>query len=70
MTIPRLEPFDDDDEDEEGYDDESRRCSHCAGDGWVECRNPLECTRPHNKFGECPCGSCGGSGDAKDMTVW
>lgn len=51
------------------YDDD-RDCYWCAGDGWQECPDPIECTSPHNKWGECRCGSCGGSGLAKDMTIW
>lgn len=52
------------------HPDEPRHCHWCAGDGWVECPDPIQCTYPHNRFGECPCGSCGGSGLAKDMTIW
>lgn len=69
MTIPRPEPFEDDEDDDE-FPDEPRRCYWCAGDGWVECDDPIQCTSPHNRFGECPCSSCGGSGKAKDMTIW
>jgi hypothetical protein len=61
-----LDEFFEDSED----DDPERECSRCGGDGWQECPDPIQCTRPHNEFGECPCGSCGGSGLAKDMTVW
>lgn len=69
MTIPRPEPFEDD-EDDEGCPTDERWCYRCHGEGWQECHDPIQCTRPHNDFGECPCHSCGGSGDAKDMTVW
>jgi hypothetical protein len=55
-------------EDEDDYDE--RDCFHCGGDGLVECHDPIQCTRPHNRYGECPCASCGGSGLAKDMTIW
>lgn len=58
---------DDDDDFDDGYE---RDCHWCGGDGLVECRDPIQCTRPHNKCGECPCSSCGGSGLAKDMTIW
>lgn len=68
MTIPRPEPLEDDEDDERFP--EGRDCFHCSGDGWVECDDPIECCSLHNRFGECPCGSCGGSGDAKDMTIW
>ncbi len=44
-------------------------CFHCGGDGWVECDDPIQCTRAHS--GDLhPCASCGGSGLAKDMTIW
>lgn len=65
---------DDSDFDDFGPDDEERECFHCGGEGWVECSNPLECTRQHIGnaiIGQaCQCGSCGGSGLAKDMVIW
>lgn len=58
-------------DDDEPYDGESQeRCHWCGGEGWDGCDDPIQCTRSHNKFGECQCGSCGGSGLAKDMTIW
>lgn len=47
-------------------DDERDVCYWCGGDGWEdECREEgCYCLEGH------PCGSCGGSGLAKDMTVW
>lgn len=51
-------------------DDEAGDCYWCGGDGWRECDDPLQCTSPHNRLGECRCSSCGGSGDARDMTIW
>ncbi|HET7552177.1 MAG TPA: hypothetical protein VFK04_12875 [Gemmatimonadaceae bacterium] len=59
------EDFDDD-----PYDTEERDCHWCGGDGWVECNDPIQCTKEHDKWGCCRCSSCGGSGDAKDMTIW
>jgi hypothetical protein len=53
----------------ETWPDADARCSRCD-DGWRECPDPMECTRAHNAFGECRCSSCGGSGLAKDQTVW
>ena len=65
------EPESDDlDADDMGDPEDGGRCHWCAGDGWVECDDPIQCTYPHNKYGECPCSSCGGSGLAKDMTIW
>jgi hypothetical protein len=51
-------------------DDEDGDCFWCHGEGWRECDDPIQCTSPHNKYGECQCGSCGGSGRAADMTIW
>lgn len=61
--------------DEEDWDDDGEReglgrCHWCAGDGWTECSDPIQCTSEHNELGECRCGSCGGSGRAEDMTIW
>jgi hypothetical protein len=58
-----------------GYEDdfveaEDEPCFHCDGDGWDECHNRLECMQVHNRFGECFCRACGGSGLAKDMKTW
>lgn len=60
-------------DDEYEFDGHPERCFHCAGDGYVECHDPIQCTRPHlggSYDAGCPCGSCGGSGLAKDMTIW
>lgn len=54
---------------EDDYDEE-RFCSGCGGDGERECDNPLECMNKHDRFGYCRCEYCGGSGLAKDQTVW
>jgi hypothetical protein len=58
-------------EDDEGeYGDPENDCFHCGGEGWQECRDPIQCTGQHNSLGECRCSSCGGSGLAKDQTIW
>jgi len=54
--------------DDEWADDES--CSYCGGDGWDECHDPIQCTLAHSPDGLCPCAACGGSGAAKDQTIW
>lgn len=72
MTAPREDEDDgwwDTDWDDESEPDADERC-HWCDDGWRECRDPIECTRPHNAWGECQCDSCGGSGRADDMTIW
>ena len=62
------DPSDPDDWDD--WDDRDPDCSWCAGDGWQECDDPIQCFRPHTEHGLCPCGACGGSGLAKDQTIW
>jgi hypothetical protein len=54
-------------------DDDDSDCYWCAGEGWSECDDPIQCTKPHHvyeRWQECPCSSCGGSGLSKDMTIW
>ena len=58
------EAFDDD------VDWENPDCTWCQGDGDQECDDPLGCTRRHDEFGSCECSACGGSGLAKDQTIW
>jgi hypothetical protein len=65
---PDLMEVEDDDWDDD--EDEELDCFHCGGEGYVDCPNPMECTRRHTPDGACPCGSCGGSGLAEDMTIW
>ena len=50
------------------WDDEPD-CSWCGGDGWEECDDPIQCTYRHD-WREHPCPACGGSGLAKDQTLW
>jgi hypothetical protein len=49
-------------------------CTWCGGEGYVECDDPIQCTRPHldndRWNGECECSACHGSGLAKDQTSW
>ena len=54
-------------------------CSHCGGDGEVECDDPIQCTRMHSYFTHpdtdqefqfCVCFACNGSGLAKDQVIW
>lgn len=64
---PRPEP---EDMDNGMPDGESGDCHWCAGEGWDECDDPMQCTNAHSVEGLCRCKSCGGSGLAKDMTIW
>jgi hypothetical protein len=58
--------------DDEEYDDffDDGACCWCGGDGVSECNDRLQCMNRHDKWGNCRCASCGGSGLAKDMTLW
>jgi hypothetical protein len=58
-------------DDFDDYDDgdPEEECHVCGGDGYKEC-DRFDCMWPHSEDGFCPCNSCGGSGFAKDMTVW
>jgi hypothetical protein len=58
------------DEDAVDPDESDRQCYFCCGEGWTECDDPIQCTKPHNRRGDCRCSSCGGSGFAKDMVIW
>ena len=62
--------LDDDDwlDDEDEFCDECGDCAFCDGDGWIDgyeddplWYEPGEMVR---------CASCGGSGRAKDQTIW
>jgi hypothetical protein len=61
-------------EDYEDYDPSiDPDCTLCGGDGYTECHDPIQCCRRH--FGTdwdqfCECSACGGSGLAKDQTLW
>lgn len=61
-----LEQFEAEDEYDYGPDDENDWCTHCGGEGWDnECHEEgCYCLEGH------PCGACGGSGLAKDQTIW
>jgi hypothetical protein len=65
--LPALDNYDDEYDEYDPDDDGS--CYWCGGEGWDECDDPLECTKEH-RDGMCRCSSCGGSGNAKDMTIW
>jgi hypothetical protein len=59
------------DADADDLDDENGgECHFCGGEGYEECDDPIQCTKRHTADGLCPCASCGGSGLAKDMTIW
>lgn len=59
--------------DDDGFDDDpddESWCFWCSGTGWDECDDPIQCCAEHSEEGLCRCASCGGSGFAKDMTIW
>lgn len=51
------------------YDDDAD-CTLCAGEGYDECYDPIQCCATHSPGGLCPCIGCGGSGLGKDQTIW
>lgn len=52
------------------YDDDDPDCTLCGGDGYQECHDPIQCCARHTPDGLCRCAACGGSGLAKDQTIW
>lgn len=59
--------------DADGYDDYyadefdgEPECTHCGGDGWDECADPLQCCASKHYSNEweqyCPCRACNGTG--------
>jgi hypothetical protein len=58
---------------------EDTRCTICGGEGYVECDDWIQCTSRHLTYrhpdtGESVleerCHACGGTGAAKDQTIW
>lgn len=54
-------------EDDVEFDDDERYCTRCGGEGRQE-GTPIE--ELCDDWGEIPCKACGGSGLAKDQTIW
>lgn len=53
--------------------DEDGSCTVCGGEAYVECDDPIQCMQRHlrNDWDQfCPCKACGGTGLAKDQTIW
>ena len=44
-------------------------CTHCGGDAYVECDDPIQCCARHVS-GFCPCVACNGTGEAKHQWIW
>ena len=68
FEVAMLEPDKDYDDDSDYDDGSDSECFHCGGEGWIDGYDddplwfsPGEMER---------CASCGGSGQAKDMTIW
>ena len=57
-----------DDEDEWYADHPS--CTHCGGDIWVECDDPIQCTYPRCDGEFHPDPACNGTGLARDQWSW
>lgn len=54
--------------DDEGDYEGNGDCWHCGGDGWVDGSENDPLWFAPGEFERCS--SCGGSGRAKDMTIW
>lgn len=57
-------PFDDNDSDFDG----DSNCYWCGGDGWVDGEEDDPLWYAPGELARCS--SCGGTGRAKDMTIW
>lgn len=72
MTVTSYDPDDnqpDYDDWDPDYDDDPD-CTICGGEGYDECDDPIQCCQAHTAGDLCPCKGCGGSGLAKDQTIW
>lgn len=75
MTVASYDPDDDGYglDEYEPWDDDDPDCTLCAGEGYAECNDPIQCMERHIGGGEyplCPCIGCGGSGLARDQRIW
>ena len=59
-----------DSEDEVLDHDDDPSCTHCGGDIWVECDDPIQCTYPRCDGEFHPDPACNGTGLAKDQWLW
>lgn len=57
------------DSEDECYDDDPS-CTHCGGDQWAECDDPLQCLDSRCDGREHPCPACHGTGLSKDQWLW
>jgi len=66
-AFPLLPGIDDDPYD---GDDDDPRCTHCNGEAWVECDDPIQCCddRCDGEFHPDP--ACGGTGLAEHQVIW
>ena len=61
--------WEDVDVDYDDYDsDYDGECFHCAGEGWIDGYEDDQLWYAPGEMQRCA--SCGGSGQAKDMTIW
>ena len=63
MTAEKL------DADLDGWDDDEG-CTHCGGEQWTECDDPLQCTYPRCDGELHPCPACYGTGLSKHQWLW
>ena len=50
------------------YDEDS--CSHCGGDSWAECGDPIQCTDPSCDGTMHPCPACQATGLESRQVIW
>ena len=51
-------------------DGEPDACSHCGGDIWTECDDPIQCCDPRCDGTMHPCRACLGTGLASRQVIW
>jgi hypothetical protein len=50
--------------------DDDPRCTHCNGEIWVECDDPIQCCDPRCNGELHPDPACGGTGLAEHQVLW
>ena len=58
------------DDDPYGGDGDDDRCTHCDGEIWVECDDPIQCCDPRCDGEFHPDPACLGTGLARNQVIW
>ena len=58
--------------DDDPYDgtDDDPCCTHCGGDAWTECDDPIQCCDPRCDGETHSCPACHGTGLAEHQWLW